>query len=355
MTKPKDHVPDMPAPWRGYVQTLADLGVEVAEAHLATDRDDDLDGWVLLAKRLGGAKWGVEEKARIDRAMLPVVIARMKQLQGKRKRVILVTKYITEPIAEELRREGIAFADAAGNAFLRDEGIYVLVTNRRPPELPERDRQAIHAAGLRMVFVLLQARRVPATQREIADRAGIALGGVGRILRDLEQRGWIRKTGPDRFEIQDPAAMLQRWDEGYAEILRPKLVMRRCRVRPGAELMDVARQAGKREWRDRVLLGGELAADLMTDHLRATTATLHLADEDPYEVMRGFGLLPDDQGDVMLVRHPGHFAPYRNGKVAGFDLADPLLVRAELLLHPDDRLRETAEILRREYIELRWK
>lgn len=340
-----------------YVQALNRLGIDATEAKRPNGarEGDPFVGWLRLKGAWGTGDWVVEEKARVDRATLGPVIDQMKRLQKTWKRAILMTYHVTPPIAEDLRREGVPFVDAAGNAFLQDKCFYVLVTHHRPKPQEERVRQGIHAAGLKLLFVLLQNRRVPATHREIADRAGVALGGVGRILRDLEQREWIRETGPDRFELQNPAAMLQRWDEGYAETLRPKLFMRTCRRKPGTDLTEPARVAREPQWKDRILVGGELGATLLTDHLRPTTVTLHVADEDPREMMRRFGLLPDDQGDVVLMRNFGRTPGYDNPKVGWPNLADPLLVHAELLAHADDRLRETAEIVRRDYIEPRWQ
>jgi hypothetical protein len=339
-----------------YLQALQGLGLETEALRL---RRMPKGGWkpaacLRLVGPWGKADWDCEIRTRVARENLGVVLALMKRLQQAKPRVLLLTQYVTPPLAEDLRREGVPFVDAAGNAYLEDKGLYVWVTNRRPPRIAARDRQGIHAAGLKLLRLILRGNAIYGAHRALAGQAGIALGGVGRLLREFERRGWIRRTGPDQLEVQDGAAMLRAWDDGYAVTLRPKLMLRTCRRRPGQELERLAKMAATREWAGRVLVGGELGAAMLTHHLRPTTAALHVDAANAPDVMRQFGLLPDPEGDVFLLRNFGNTDPdMQRVEFEGATIADPLLVRAELLVHPDDRLRETAEIIRTKHITVR--
>src|SRR5207244_3478312 len=121
------------------------------------------------------------------------------------------------------------------------------------------------------------------------------------MLREFERRDWIRKRH-EGIELTDPAAMLERWDEGYADTLRTKLLLKVCRRKPDTALEKLPRVIEEAGLDDRVFLGGELAAAALTRHLRPAKATLHLNDIDAAEAMRRLELLPDRAGDVVLMQ-----------------------------------------------------
>ncbi|MBI5362631.1 MAG: hypothetical protein HZA53_05595 [Planctomycetes bacterium] len=342
-----EHTPLAP-----YLDALGALGVE-ADTWLVKERDG-ADATIRVHGPRGTVEWACERRARLDRATLGALLQRMHEMRGRFQRTLLLTEHVTPPIADELRAHGIAFVDQAGNAFLRDEGLYIWVTRRPRKRTAPITRRALHAAGLKLVFVLLRQQAHVRTLREFAAEAGIALGGVARILRELERRGWTRKLR-DGVELHDPEAMLKRWEEGYAETLRPKLFLGACRRRPGTTLEDLPRAIANTRAPQKIAIGGELGAALLTGRLQPTTAALHLDGLEPIEVMRELQLLPDPHGDVFLLRAWGR--PPREGAKGPTDaaFADPLLVHGELLLHPDDRLRDVARVVKAEHITPRWK
>lgn len=62
--------------------------------------------------------------------------------------------------ARQCQAMGLAFFYAAGNAFLQAEGLYVLVTGRKPDKAlfrTEKPMRAFDRTGLRVVFALLAA------------------------------------------------------------------------------------------------------------------------------------------------------------------------------------------------------
>jgi hypothetical protein len=342
-----------------YVRALQGTGLKVtvqpAGRGAKAGARRHVDAWLRLGDAGVAEDWAGELKIRIDPRTLGPVIHQMKALQHDVRRAILLTEYVAPGAAEELRKHGIAFVDAAGNAFLQDKGLFVWVTGKKQDGASGGQRRGLHAAGLKLLFILLRGECKDATYRGLAEEAGIALGGVGWILRELRQRGWVRRTGPTGLVLQDAPAMLERWDEGYADTLRPKLFIRTCRMNPGAKLQDLERQLVKTRLARQVRIGGELGAALLTKHLKPVTATLHIGQVEADEVMRRMDLLPDRAGDVHLLKGFGTDGALAEQAPKRVRLVDPLLIRAELLVRPDDRLIEVAETLRTNHIEPRWK
>jgi len=311
-----------------------------------------VDAWLRLEGGGGPQLWAAELKRWIAPTTLGPVIHQMKTLQDRCGRAVLLTEYVTPPLADELKKHGVHFADMAGNAFLEGKGLFVWVAGRRPQTTQEGRRRRLHAAGLRLLYVLLKQGRTKATYRDLADQAGIALGGVGWILRELRQRGWVRKAGPRELALLDAPAMLRRWEEGYADTLRPKLLLQTCRMARTATLHGLEAQIGKAGLDQMIRIGGELGAAILTEHLQPAGATLHLRGVGGEEVMRRLKLVPDRAGNVHLLQG---FAQGEGTPDGHQGLADPLLLRAEMLIHPDDRLTEVAELVRTRHIEPRWK
>src|SRR4029453_8112359 len=140
---------------------------------------------------------------------------------------LLVTAYVTPEVAERCRTLHIAFIDTAGNAYLQAPGLLVFVKGQRAPsaDLPRRDT-TVHVvpaslgyrvntpiitttprAGmvttLRVIFALLcRPELLNAPYRDIIRAAGVALGAVGGVLRDLQGRGYVthgRRKGGRRL------------------------------------------------------------------------------------------------------------------------------------------------------------
>jgi hypothetical protein len=74
-------------------------------------------------------------------------------------------------------------------------------------------------------LLLKQPEAVNWNYRELAMQAGVALGSVSWILRDLREMGYINLAGPNLQKLTQGRHLLNRWEIGYAEILRPQLVL----------------------------------------------------------------------------------------------------------------------------------
>lgn len=255
---------------------------------------------------------------------------------------LLVTHYVTPPQTEKLRQANVQFVDTAGNAFLNQPPLYVLVTGKRLPvsQAPNKTTRAFTMAGVKVVFALLACPSLlSAPYREIAATAGVSLGAVSQVLENLKQTGYLLEHGTKGRLWQKPVELIRRWSEAYAERLRPKLLLGRFRAdQPGwwKEVQLVALQAC---W------GGEVAAAKLTQYLKPQIKTIYAPGKLP-RLQAQFGFHPDRDGDIELLKKFWTFAALPDHP----DIAPALLVYADLLASGDERNLETAQLLYDRYL-----
>ena len=146
--------------------------------------------------------------------------------------------------------------------------------------------------------------------------------------------------------LQAPKRLLERWEFGYLEVVRPRLSPSTWRLPPNTRADRIIQDV---EPLDRVLIGGEHAADAITGSLKPTTLTLHVPPGAQKQTAVHLRLVPaKGTSDVVLIDRfqtsvdalPAQAAP---GSAFRRPYAHPILVRAELLAGASDRLREVAD------------
>ena len=301
--------------------------------------DRQPDALVEIAGPQGTQQFAVEVKNRVDR------FETLNQLRAFWPRqaaqpLLVAAPYITPQAAERCRDLDLCFADTAGNVYLRAPGLLIYVTGKqKPPHLVAADAgRAVTPAGLKIVFALLcQPELIKATYREIAVTAGVALGTIGPVMRDLENRKHITPVAPRRF--LNPQRLLEEWVAAYPTTLRPKLNGRRFRgPRPNwTEGVDLAGYAA--------FWGGEVAANRLFRDLQPETATIYVTGP-PNELIVQQRLKADIQGDVELL--DAFWNPQR--LPATGDVVPPVLAYADLLATTDGRNLEAAKMIYDQYI-----
>lgn len=259
---------------------------------------------------------------------------------------ILITPYITPPMAHRLREAGVQFLDGEGNAYLEQKvpRFLVWVTGHRPAKRQpgERPLTVFRAAGLRVIFPFLcLPDTAEATYRDLARMAGVALGTVAKTIEELEHLGYLRKA-KNRLVLERREKLLDAWVDAYPRELRPLMEPRRFRT-DKAEWWKGADWQLLGAW-----LGGEPAAALLTKHLRPVVATAYLAGGLP-EIARALRLAKDEQGNVEVLQKFWFFD--KAVLPTGPRLVPPLLVYADLLATGDARNIETAAIIRERYLD----
>lgn len=280
----------------------------------------------------------------VKRAMRPATLGGvLNQLDRLGQQALLVTDYVTPPMAETLRARGVAFIDAAGNVYMEHPGALIWVKGQKPtaPEVPLALGRAFQPTGLQVLFALLcNPELINRPYRELGAIAGVAHGTVGWVIPDLKQQGFVAdlkgKRGTRRLFQLD--RLLAQWVDAYARQLRPRMLIGRYYV---------AKLEGWRDWplaKHGALWGEEPAGALLTHHLRPGTLTIY-ADKLPGPLAARQKFLKEPApGHTAIVEVRRKFWNFpgeeeRNG------VTPPVLVYADLLANGDGRCIETAKIV----------
>jgi len=317
-------------------------GLEVALRLFAPGQNQGADGWIQITQGTEELTLWVECKEHADRvATLHRVMEQLKHLDGPG---LLITPYLPPELARKCQELGLLFLDAAGNAYLKHEGLFVLTTGQKPGRThlqKEQPRRAFDRTGLRVVFALLtEPALLQATYRDIAKAAGVALGTVGRVLTDLRERQLLVEDREGIRRWIDREKAIQTWTTNYPFRLRERLQIRRFRAKD-----DDWWKAAKPEdfggyW------GGEVAAAKLLGELIPKTATLYLP-EDRNAFLAAHRLRADPEGPIEVLDTFWNF-PLNETLPAG--IAPPLLVCADLLNIGDPRTLEQARMIHDHYL-----
>ncbi|MCJ8330572.1 MAG: hypothetical protein HRT89_14040 [Lentisphaeria bacterium] len=255
---------------------------------------------------------------------------------------IIVTKHIPPEKAEQLRELDLPFLDTAGNAYINRAPILIYVQGRA---CQKKDTVGLvdpfRQLGVKVIFALLCNPGLEnQTYRKIAKEAGVALGGIGRILNELEEIGYLlrRKRG---IRLINKGELLQRWVTAYVEKLHPKLVLDKYTAveRQVDLLLGDTILPGNAYW------GGEVAAAKMVKHLVPRRGIIYI-ENTPNELAFKLRLKKDPDGNIELVKKFWRF-PMNTLE----PLAPPILVYANLLAAGNGRNIETAKVLYEEKIQ----
>ncbi len=304
------------------------------------------DAWLRIGKDGERTDYIAEAKRAVTPGTLGAIVAQLRYLATSGDRpTLLITDYLTPPVAEKLRAQGQQFADAAGNAYLEAPGLLVYVTGRKPQERVARKAgQTFTINGLKILFVLIcDPELAGAPQRAIAMAAGVALGAVPGVLADLQAAGHLLVAGRNR-KLNATRRLLDEWALAYARRLRPRTLLATYHT-PNFHTW--------KDWEfdvDHVRWGGEPAAHLLVRHLKPGVLTLYAKKLPPkliaeQKLTRVGPLLPPN---FVEVREPfwGHTL---HGETLP-EAVPPALVYADLLATGEGRCIETAQMVYERYL-----
>ena len=254
---------------------------------------------------------------------------------------LLVSHYISDQLATLLQQKKIEYADCAGNLYLNQMPLYIKIGGQKhAPKSPHADR-LFRTAGLKLIYLLLRNQQtINVTYRVLADDAGIALGAIGNFFTELEKRGNLTTTDTGKRQLNAVEELLQRWQLGYLETLRPRLFLQRCQVAPNYNIKQIPEQLKQLSDGNQILIGGELGAALLTGGFQPQSAVLYLNPELQLKTIQQLHLTPDPEGNITLLHLFGHQCSWNGRQPDNLTLADPLLTFAELYGSTTDQVAD---------------
>ena len=303
----------------------------------------------------GNTVLAAEIKKWAQQANLGALINQVKNLpeQG-----VLIADYVDPKMAEKLHQENVQFIDTVGNAYINVPPVYVYVKGNRR-ETPDKfmptntgAKRAFEPTGLKVIFAFLcQPDLVNATYREIAEKAGVAVGTVGWVINGLKAADLIRDKGKKQERrIVNYQKLLDRWVEAYPEKLRPKQVIGQFIADTPYWWKDIDIQKYDAYW------GGEIAAAKYTDYLKPQVATVYLHDDALTRFLVDTRLrkvtdwIDENAATVIIYRTFWTENITEPDMKVQKELVHPVLAYADLVATGDTRNIETARRIYDEYI-----
>lgn len=308
-----------------------------AEPTLGRTRADAL---VRLGRGPEPALYAVE----IKRALRPATLgAVLHHLQRFGQQALLITDYVTPPMADTLRERHVPFIDVAGNAYIEQPDILIWVKGNKPPTpmVPPALGRAFQPTGLQVVFALLcDPGRINQPYRELAAMAGVAHGTVGWVVPDLQRQGFVaqRKEGSGARRMFQVERLLAQWVDAYTRLLRPRTLIGRYYV----PTLD-----GWRDWPVQeygALWGGEPAGAMLTEYLRPGELTIYAEKLPALLAAQKKFLKQPEPGHTAVIEVRRRFWRF-NAEARHPQTVPPVLVYADLLATGDARCIDTAQMI----------
>lgn len=320
----------------------------------AVDDGDEIDA--TLTVKPNGQKLFAEVKKWAQQANLGVLINRVRRFPGEG---ILIADYVNPNMAERLREEQIQYIDTAGNAYLNQPGQFVYIKGNPAPKTTfKKEKDIAHRAfepkALEVVLVFLCYDWIVAEPyRTIADRAGVAVGTVGWVIKALTAGGFIKERAQDGGrKLVNRKELLEKWVEAWPQKLKPKLHLGefQTEVPYWWKEIDITKYAGY--W------GGEIAAAKYTNYLTPEEATVYLPKETVPKLLRDARLQKANEWggtNTVKIQIYKRFWPKTtgnpdNGYKEEKGLVHPILAYADLVATGDTRNLETAKKLYDQHI-----
>jgi len=279
-------------------------------------------------------------KTNVRRSNLNSLLQQLKQYKFKRKDtpILLIAKYISPSIFDELLQNDINRLDRAGNCHIRymKNGHTIFQLSNKGEKNPiekENTYPIFKEAGIKVIFYLLQnLRNVNRPYRTIQEATKVSLGTIKNVINGLIAQDYVLVTNKGRF-MKNQKALLDLWVISYHQVLKPKLLLSN---------MSFKSPEHKTKWKDLVLpkgmyWSGEPGANLIDAYLEPERFDIY-TEIPSANLMRTGAVRPENPGDIHL------FEKFWKWEAAD-SIAPIILIYADLMGSGNSRCIEMAERL----------
>jgi hypothetical protein len=272
-----------------------------------------------------------------------LTLERVEWLKSLNNEVIVIFDKAPAAVKEQLRKENLSYLESSGNAFLSVDAFFLFInTEKGSSDATEKSGKAFSKTGLKIIYALLSSPYAAETNyRNLAELSGTSIDSVGRVLRELVAERYLVKTGSRGFNIVDRERLWNDWATLFNKTLRPKLKARVFDFQErDTELRSLLGQNTDG------LIGGELAAEAMENHLISRKATIYVAGSFVDFALK-HKMKPAKNGRITLLEK--FWSKSDNYFEVSESLVSPVLVYADLLNDPSPRNLEAAHHLSNRY------
>lgn len=246
-------------------------------------------------------------------------------------------------IKEELRNQNIAYLEANGNMFLKNNDFLVWIDANEPiPAETKTGSRAFTKTGLKVLFLfLLDDTWINKPYRQIAEQTGTGIGNITNIITGLKQDGFLLPVAKNEYKLNNKKELLNKWVVAYDLRLKPALKIGTFRFLKEEDFnnwKNLPLQPGKTWW------GDEPAGDILTNYLRPAELTLY-TNETRSDLIKNYRLIPDEKGNVKAYQKF-----WKQDEEKG-NTVPPLLVYTDLMNANDRRRTETAQKIYDEFLQ----
>jgi len=309
-----------------------------ASTEFGTKNDEGTEGEIVLNINNITERYFIYYKNEL----YPIHLKELFNKQNEDFKTIVIAFRIRKKLREELRKNNIAYCDAAGNAFLKTRDYYLLIEGFQDqnPGFIDKNR-AFTKAGLKIVYFLLNhPDRVNATYREMAEQTGVALDTINKTFLALKTLKFIIRIDQNTKKLWDKTKLAERWINAYDATLKPNLFVGNYKFLNSdtrTEWNNINFQGQPSWW------GGEPAADILTNYLNPAVFTIY-TEEPAVDLMKKYRFIPDQEGEIKI------FRPFWKNLNLNDMVVDPLLVYADLINSGDSRNIETAKLIYNKFL-----
>lgn len=245
---------------------------------------------------------------------------------------LLLADYVPDSLATQLRHQRLDYLDTIGNGSVNAPPLFYEVSGKRKKTPKLLANRSLQSSGSKILYQLIKDPQLcNQPYRTISQRASVALGTVGPVIKELLTKKLLFADTNKQRHISHRTALRNLWETAYLGHLRPKLEFERCALSTPWTLDSLPSLIKQHHLEEQVIIGGELAASFYCENIRPESATLHLEKGTALKLMLRLRLTPCDDGPITIIHQFATNNAFDQRSAEGLLLADPRLVRCELL------------------------